>query len=246
MFDIYNRRTVPRSEFFTLIELLVVIAIIGILASMLLPALQRSRTMAHDSACKNNLGQIYKGIVLYANDHASRYPNPQAIGSANASGTNVGASAYRRQIGMDNETLGVAAALRAYIQEDGKTYICPAAKPVFAQWNNTYQYYPSNFAMFSEKPYFKDLGKKRAGATTIDNMILMIDVYMYTPAEAGVPGAKATLLDEYLIKPWPETRRALSAHGNLRPGNSSGTNGCNVLLSGGRVGTYEDYEKAKE
>lgn len=230
---------------FTLIELLIVIAIIGILATMLLPALQRSRTLAHDSACKNNLGQIYRGIILYANDYASRYPSSQAIGSSDASGSCVPLSAYRRQIGMDGETLGIAGALRAYIQEDGKTYQCPAAKPVFAQWKNTYQYYPSNFAMFSEKPYFKDLGKNKAGATTIDNMVLIMDVYLYDPAAAGVSGAKASVTPEYLVKPWDVTRRAMSAHGNLHPSNSSGTYGCNLLLSGGRVGSYQDYEKAK-
>lgn len=64
-----------KRRFFTLIELLVVIAIIAILASMLLPALNRARTTAKKATCTGNLKQLGQSLILYAGDSGEYFPN---------------------------------------------------------------------------------------------------------------------------------------------------------------------------
>jgi prepilin-type N-terminal cleavage/methylation domain-containing protein/prepilin-type processing-associated H-X9-DG protein len=59
---------------FTLIELLVVIAIIGVLASLLLPALASAKERAKLIKCVSNQKQIGFAFKLYGDDNDGRFP----------------------------------------------------------------------------------------------------------------------------------------------------------------------------
>ncbi len=63
-----------RRKAFTLVELLVVIAIIAILASIALPAFQKSMESSRKAACNSNMRQIGVSLISYATDHDGYLP----------------------------------------------------------------------------------------------------------------------------------------------------------------------------
>jgi prepilin-type N-terminal cleavage/methylation domain-containing protein len=65
---------------FSLVELLVVIAIIGILASLLLPALKNAKDVAQEISCASMLRQHTTSAIMYTDDNGGFFM-PHVVGS---------------------------------------------------------------------------------------------------------------------------------------------------------------------
>ena len=64
-----RKTPVCRRSAFTLVELLVVISVIALLASMLLPALQKAMAITYAGSCLSNTRYVYPAVSMYTQDN---------------------------------------------------------------------------------------------------------------------------------------------------------------------------------
>jgi prepilin-type N-terminal cleavage/methylation domain-containing protein/prepilin-type processing-associated H-X9-DG protein len=96
------KKKTDRDRPFTLIELLVVVAIIGILSSILMPALSKAREKTRRAVCASNEKQILLGMTSYTTDNNDYFPAARTFVSwddliTNQLGTNLSEAAVNRQ-----------------------------------------------------------------------------------------------------------------------------------------------------
>ena len=132
---------------FTLIELLVVIAIIGILASMLLPVLGKSKKRAMETKVINSMKQLSLAVGMYAADNDERMTY-----TAGSTGNNA-------TVGL-NPVDPTKCTLLPYIGGEGaadKIMICPEDKWANEPFRSGYKW------SFSQNSQINDPAKAGAG-----------------------------------------------------------------------------------
>jgi prepilin-type N-terminal cleavage/methylation domain-containing protein len=132
----------PRSSLrcggFTLIELLVVIVIVGILASLLLPALARAKSSARRITCANHLRQWALAQTLYAQDNDDNIARESFLPDGvtinlwaqvrDALADDVWYNALPRQAGMPEAADFAPKAVRADFYARNHLFHCPDAR----------------------------------------------------------------------------------------------------------------------
>ena len=116
-----------RDNAFTLIELLVVVAVIGVLSSLLLPSLARTKSQAQGAFCQNNTRQLILGCLMYCDDSKGRFPYNMA-GAAVHTNINWASDLLDWETNSDNTNTALltGAALGPYEDQSFAIYHCPA------------------------------------------------------------------------------------------------------------------------
>jgi len=214
---------------FTLIELLVVVAIIGVLASMLLPALSRARDMARRATCLSNQKQLYLGGALYAEDFADRLP------AAGGSPTRVASIRFRDYLGLHtfireymNTPLNFVSATDARFVAPayGKPFRCPANRQAKTGARATYmsldQSSDYSFPGFGPVDYVD--GAKSFGSPLLTRV-----------GQVSRSGAPATFITDYVFVTPLGDWRAVYFH-ELRSHAGGAPQGGNVTAGDGSTG----------
>ncbi|MCM8531013.1 MAG: hypothetical protein NE330_07630 [Lentisphaeraceae bacterium] len=119
---------------FTFIELLIVVAVIGVLLTLLLPSLGKSREMAKRAVCLSNNSQLHRAAYLFSANNNTYLPNKTTKQSQvpfiYSHDTAYKNTATHLAKGLQPNSLGAHISPYVEIEEDGDSlfFHCPSQK----------------------------------------------------------------------------------------------------------------------
>jgi len=208
---------------FTLIELLVVIAIIGILAAMLLPALNKAREKGRRASCMSNLHQIGQALTMYSDDANGWFPFQD-----NGCNNSINSAASK----LFNQWVGIPAGANNNVPEISAFCRLLCARKYLG--SPKVFWCPSDYGKTVPAPNFKP----EAPATDWKKLEPYNISYFYItklstrlPTLAGGAGGNR----QYMIMADKTLAGSNVNTPDLKPGDIHGTDGRNVLYTDGHV-----------
>ncbi len=156
---------------FTRVELLVVIAILFIIAGLVVPACNRARERARESACGNNLRQFGSANTMYAGDHDG-FSVPGVIATPSTITWAQSGVTWVSLLGKYLHSKGPAAQPEESLYQEARDFKlagCPATPERFGYGHNSY-YLGTLSGRGSSDPYLNrawKLGQFMKAAQTI-------------------------------------------------------------------------------
>lgn len=198
---------------FTLIELLVVIAIIALLAGMLLPALSRAKATALTAACRSNLQQLQKALLMYADDNADTLPGtriqtvPDPTGANGGLGVGLPGSWVVGHPRLDTNDLGVRLGTLFPYLKSPAVYICPADKTRTSP-NSRKQTFPTT-RTYSLSQYINGFGAQSSDPNVLRRQCIRLGhatrpTQTFSFIERNTTGGNPS----YMVSP-PESKKSL-------------------------------------
>ena len=153
---------------FTLIELMIVIAIIGILASILMPALHKARAKAMQSVCLSNQKQIHIAAFSYISENNNFAPYDNHLSSA--------VDNWKNKTWYNRLIPGYLPEGTKVIDGASDVQFCPDGRQDFNKWQSTISMNTLLSGFYYQSWKYPPQIKNVLSATPEETMILM-DAY---------------------------------------------------------------------